>query len=354
MKFVKPALRPMAAAWLFAGAGAIALSGCEGPAGEDEPAAEARSVTVVQVAPVTMEGGLSASGVLVSREEAAVGSDLSGYRVARVYVEQGAWVRQGQPLVQLDDSLLRAQIAQQAALTLQRQNEAQRVDGLDDQGVLSNEQIESRRLQARAQEAALQDLQTRQSHMTIKAPVSGLVLERNVRPGEIASAGGASPMFVLARGGLVELAAEVAEDNLAAIKIGDGATVTLPSGETVDGRVRLIEPTVDQQTKLGRVRIAMAVRPDLRPGGFAKATFTGVTTAALAVPETAVLYNADGASVVVVEEDNHVRNVPVRTGRRADGYVELLEGPPQGAWVLQRGAAFVLPGDLVDPVRAQD
>jgi HlyD family secretion protein len=320
----------------------------------EEQSTAARSVAVVQVQPRPMQAGLSASGVLVSREEAAVGSDLSGYRVAHVYVEQGAWVKQGQPLVQLDDSLLRAQIAQQTAITEQNQSEARRVNGLDNQGVLSVEQIEARRLQARAQEAALADLKTRQAHMTIRAPVAGLVLERSVRPGEIASAGGATPMFRMARDGLVELNAEVPEDQMAGVRIGDPATVNLPNGATVTGKVRLIDPQVEAQTKLGRVRVAMPVRADLRPGGFGRATFTGASLASTTVPETAVLYNADGASVVVVGSDNHVRVVPVKTGRRAAGYVELAKGPPSGAWVLLRGASFVLPGDLVKPIRKQN
>lgn len=330
---------------------ATSIAACGNRAKEGAKPQQARAVTVVQVLPRAMQGGLAASGILVSRDEAAVGSDLSGYRIARIYVEQGAWVKRGQPLVQLDDSLLRGQIAQQTALTQQAQNQARRVSGLDDEGVLSAEQIETRRLQAKAQAGLLEDLTTRQAHTTIRAPVSGLVLERNVKLGDIAAAGGATPMFRLIRDGLVELNAEVAEDDMARLHFGDRAQVVLPDGATVAGRVRLIDPEVDSQTKLGHVRIAMPVRADLRPGGFARATFTGVSTANAAVPETAVLYNADGASIAVVGPDNRVRMVPVKTARRAGGYVELAQGPPQGSWVLLRAASFVLPGDLVKPIR---
>ena len=353
MKFEKPAAR----AWgvvLTLGLIVTGVSACgkRPPAASAARSQQARAAVVVQVQPRPMQGGLSASGLLVSREEAAVGSDLSGYRIAKVYVEQGAWVRQGQPLVQLDDSLLRAQIDQQAATTEQAQNEAKRVTGLDSQGVLSAEQIDQRRLQAKAAVAALDELKTREAHMTIRAPVSGLVLERNVRPGDIATAGGATPLFRMVRDGLVELNAEVAEDDMARLRIGDAASVTLPDGQVVAGKVRLIDPLVDSQTKLGHVRVAMPVRADLRPGGFGRASFTGVTTAHAVVPETAVRYDADGASVAVVGSDNRVRIVQVKTGGRAGGYVELVQGPPAGSWVLLRAASFVLPGDLVKPERA--
>ena len=360
MKIEKPALRVWAVVLTFAVAATVLADCGKRPAGGAKKGAQpasqqqqqsARAAVVVDVGPHAMQGGLSASGLLVSREEAAVGSDLTGYRVDRVYFEQGAWVKKGQPLVQLDDSLLRAQIAQQAATTEQAQNEAKRVLGSDIKGVLSAEQIDQRRLQAKAQEAALQELQTREAHMTIRAPVGGIVLERNVRPGDIASAGGSTPMFRMIRDGLVELNAEVAEDDMSGLHIGDPASVSLPNGAVVAGRIRLIDPQVDSQSKLGHVRVAMPVRPDLRPGGFARATFTGVSMANSAVPETAVRYDADGASVAVVAADNRVRILPVTTGRRSGGYVELVKGPPLAASVLLRAAAFVLEGDPVQPVR---
>lgn len=338
---------------LLAVAATAALGACGAKPGHPPATAvDARVVRVVPVESREMQGGMSVSGLLVSREEADVNSDLAGYRVARVNVEQGAWVTKGQPLVELDDSLLRAQIAQQEATTQQAEDQARRVQGLDSAGVLSAEDISTRRLQAKAQEAALQDLKTREAHMIIRAPVTGLVLERNVWPGDISSVGGQTPMFRMVRDGLVELNAEVAQDDLGRVHIGDPASVTLPDGAVVPGRVRLIDPEVDSSTKLGHVRIAMPVRPDLRPGGFARATFTGATQVKLAVPETAVRYDADGASVAVVGSNDRVHIMPVKTGRRAGGYVELVEGPPAGSSVLLQAASFVLEGDLVKPIGA--
>src|ERR1019366_5209690 len=103
-----------------------------------------------------------------------------------------------------------------------------------------------------AQIAALRDLQTREERMIIRAPVSGLILTRNVRPGDIASVGGTNPMFTLARDGLVELEAQVAEGDMAGIHVGDAVAVKLPDGSAVNGSVRLIEPSIDPQTKLGK------------------------------------------------------------------------------------------------------
>ena len=339
---------------------ALSAAGCAKKPVPAPPGPRAVRVTTVQDRALT--GGMDASGLLVPREEAAVSPELSGYNVAKVFVEANAVVKQGQPLAQLDDTLLRSQIAQQVALVAEQKAAAEQaaqqaadVAGLDNQGVLSKEQIDQRRFQARtaqaaldAQEAQLKDLQTRDALMTIRAPVAGLILQRNVRPGDVAAPGG-TPMFTMARDGLIELDAQLAEGDFGGIKVGDPVTVTLPDGSTTAGTVRLIMPSIDQQTKLGDVRVSLPGRPDLRPGGFARASFGGGGAPMPTVPETAVRYDADGAVVMTVDSTNHAHEAKVRTGEHAGGYVQLISGPPIGTRILLAAAVFVLQGDKVIP-----
>lgn len=187
--------------------------------------------------------------------------------------------------------------------------------------------------------------------MTVRAPVAGVVLERTVRPGDVAGAGG-DPMFRIARDRLIELDAEVAEDALAAIQIGTKVSVTLPTGVALEGTVRLISPRVDPQTKLGRVRVALPIDPALRPGGFARASFQRDVQPVSAVLEKAIQFEASGPLLTVIGANNRAQRVQVRTGARADGYVELLEGPLPGTRVALGGAAFLLEGDKVAPTPA--
>lgn len=315
-------------------------------------ASQARTVSVGSVETRPLGGGVEASGLLVSREEAAVGSELSGYRVARLYADEGDWVRAGQPLVQLDDTLLRAQVDQQAAVTAQAQAEAARVAGLDGEGVLSQEQIETRRYQAKAQEAALREMRTRVSRMTITSPVSGRVLQRGVQPGQIAG-GGTTPWFTIARDGLVELDAEVNEADLAGVRPGQTAQVSLPGGQSIWGVVRLVSPRVDSNSRLGKVRVRLPVRPDLRPGGFGRATFGASGAAVVAVPESAIRYEADGLSVMTVDSNNRAHQVAVKIGQKGGGWAQLVQGPPAGTRVVLGGASFVTDGDVIRPAAPQ-
>ena len=224
--------------------------------------------------------------------------------------------------------------------------------------MLSQEDIDTRRYQAKTAEAQaaaaaaqLADLQVRDARMTLRAPVSGRVLARSVRPGDLAAGSAAGqPLFRIARDGLIELEADTPEADLGRIRPGQAAQVTLPDGSRIDGKVRLVEPEVDQQTRLGHIRIALPVREDLRPGGYARALLPDLTAPSLVAPDRAVIYGADGASVFIVGADDHAHRVPVKTGARANGMVELLQGPPAGSRVLVTGASFVLDGDKVAPV----
>jgi HlyD family secretion protein len=346
---------PMTTRYLFATAlvcVSVGLTACggkkEAPTAAKPADASARTVSVARVETRALGGGFKASGQLIPREEAAVGSELSGYRVAQVFVEEGAWVKAGQPLAQLDNTLLRAQIAQQSAVAAQAEAEAKRVTGLDGQGVLSQEQIESRRYAAKAQAAALAELQTRDRRMTITAPVAGRVLERTVRPGDVA--GGAAPWFRIARDGLVELNAEISEADLSNVRVGQAVRVTIPGGATVSGAVRIISPLIDTTTRLGRVRVRLPLREDLRTGGVASAEFGASGALVAAVPEAALRLDAEGASLMAVDDQNRARQISVKTGLRAGGWVQLIDGPAVGTRVLLGGSAFTLDGDKVKPI----
>lgn len=344
------ALAPLCALILLGGCG----SGASGRKHDLPP----QTVTTAFAAQREVSGALSASGRLLPREEIAVAADLNGFRVLRVLVEEGTRVRAGETLAVLDDSLLRSQIdqvraalAQQTVAAEQATAQANRVAGIDGQGVLSGEAIESRRFAVRssrsalaASRAQLNDLLVRQSHLQIRAPADGVILERTVRPGDTSSSGTA--MFRMARGNQIELYAELPESEIARTSVGDPADVILASGRRLQGSVRLIGMRVDPQTGLAIARIALPPDPELRQGGFAEARFTR-NFSLLAVPEAAIHYNADGASVSVVDDRSRIRAVAVRTGRRAEGLVEIVAGLRAGTRVAVKGSAFVLNGDRV-------
>ncbi len=359
------------------GALALALGGCgqkpapaaEAPVGQTaQPAranvGDAQSMRVTRVERRSLSEEIVATGRLVVREEAAVGSELSGFRVASVYVDEGDWVEKGARLAQLDGALLQAQIAQaEATMATQRatadfkDSQLARAESLGEAGAMSAEMIEMRRMEAlqarasvNASEAAVNEMKVRQSRMTLRAPVAGMILERSIRPGEIASAGAMTPYFRIARDGLVELDAELPDTQLAHLSVGETAFVSLPSGETFEGVVRFVSPRVDERTGLGRARIELPYDDALRPGSFAEARFAGDTDEILTVLAGAIRYEAGGPVLMVVDDTNQLQRAPVKLGDRIGDYVQVVQGVEAGARVLATGAAFALEGDVIEPV----
>ncbi len=365
----------LSSAAAFAGAGVmmLALHSCgQKPAPAEEiptaatpaPAGGSQAMRVTRVELRDLADEVVATGRLVVREEASVGSELPGYRVAAVYVDEGDWVKQGQPMAKLDDALLQAQIAQaEAALATQKANvdfknsQLERAESLQQEGAFSKELLEQRRMEAAsakaslmASQASVNEMKVRESRMVLRAPVSGVILQRAIRPGDISGAAATTPYFRIAREGLVELDAELPDAKLAVVKEGAPVTVTLPTGEAIQGKVRFISPRVDQNTSLGRARVQLPFDKALRAGSFAEARFSSSAAGVLSVPASAIRYEAGGPSVMLVAEGNKLQQVRVKLGERSGDYVQLVQGPPAGSRVLAVGASFTLDGDVIQPV----
>lgn len=345
---------------------AQAASGAK-PAAAGREGQQAQAMRVTRIATRDLSDSITATGRLVVREEAAVGTELNGYRVQTVYVDEGDWVKKGQPLAKLDDTLLLAQIAQAEATLAQQKANAEfnnsnleRAESLASAGATSQQALEQARMSAAttkaavmAAEASVNSMKVMDDRMTIRAPVTGRILQRTLRPGDISVASTATPYFRIARDGLIELDAELPDARLAQIKEGEPATVTLPSGETFKGKVRYISPRVDQSTSLGRARVEMPYDPALRPGGFAQATFGGESKGGLTVMASAIRYESGGPVVMLVGKDNRVTSTPVKLGDRMGEYVQILAGPPNGSRVLATGSAFTLDGDIIQPIEEE-
>ena len=366
--------RPAPPSRLWLPAMLLGLTTCTAPAspaterdGATAAASPLRSVRVVRVDTRTGDIGLSAPGTLVARQVYAATSDVPSIVVKSVLAQEGAFVAAGQVLAILDDTLIRSQIAQQAAVMAQqrvavRQANAEAVRGAPmlGAGVLSGEAVQARRFRAETalgalhvQEAQMRDLQARAARLLVRAPVGGRVIDRNVRVGDLS--GSPQPMFTIVPGGTIELQVQVPENRLAQMRIGMPAAVTLADGTALDGRVATIGTRIDQQSAQGNVRlhlspVAGAPWVELRPGASGTARFEGTGAAASAVPEAAIQYDTAGASVMVLGQDDRVRRVAVRTGARGGGYVTLVEGPAPGTPVLAAAASFVAEGDRVTPV----
>ena len=353
----------------WAGAAALtlvlALAACGG--GEDKAKeAEAKAgatgssltVTVATAALQNLPRTVTASGTISAWEEVPVGAETGGLTATAVYVDEGQYVRQGAPLVQLNDALLRAQLNQQRAAVQTAEANADRdqaaldrAQELKARGFLSQASLDTALANKRSSDAnllaaraSLSETQTRLSQATIRAPVSGLVISRNVTRGQIVSPG--TELFRIVRDGRLELDAQVPETDLGLVRAGQSAVVSSDQVGETTGTVRIVTPEVNADTRLGVARISLAGGGGFRPGMFGRARIDVGASPAVSVPTASVLYRENRPGVFVVDGDGRARFRPVVILTRASEWT-AVDGVPAGARVIVQGAGFLGEGDRV-------
>jgi RND family efflux transporter MFP subunit len=185
----------------------------------------------------------------------------------------------------------------------------------------------------------------RLAHTQVLAPDDGVISSRSATVGAVLPAG--QELFRLIRQGRLEWRAEVAAPDLGRLRPGMAARVTPSGSKPIDGRVRMVAPTVDPATRNGIVYVDLARSPDARAGMFARGEFELGQGQGLTLPQTAVLLRDGFSTVLVVGADQKVQAVKVTTGRRVGDRVEITGGLDARARVVASGGAFLSDGDLV-------
>lgn len=201
-------------------------------------------------------------------------------------------------------------------------------------------------------DAQIEDVNLKLARTGVKTPVAGVVSVRNAKVGAIASGTG-NPLFTIIKDGAIELVADLSETDIQKIKVGQKAAVTVAGGKTkIEGKVRLVSPTVDAITRLGSVHIVVDDESGARAGMYASAEIIITETNALALPLSAVTTDRNGSTARKVE-DNVVKQVKIETGIQDGGFVEVVSGLEAGDMVVAKAGAFVRDGDKIAPVPAE-
>ncbi len=335
-------------------------------AGAGAPAAPtARPVLTVAVATprdTDIDVTLAANGNVAAWQEAIVGSESNGLRLADVRANVGDVVRKGQVLATFSPETVNAELAQsRAALAEARAaaadaaGNAARARTLQETGALSQQQInqyqtaeQTARARVEAAAAALAAQQVRGRNTQVLAPDDGVISARTATVGAVVAAG--SELFRLIRKGRLEWRAEVTSVELGRISAGTPALVTGASGIQVRGTVRTIAPTVDPQTRNALVYVDLPAAPAagaLRAGMFARGEFQLGRTRATTVPAAAVVPRDGFNYLLLMQPGDRVSQVKVETGRRVGERVEIVTALPPDGRVVEQGAGFLNDGDLV-------
>jgi multidrug efflux pump subunit AcrA (membrane-fusion protein) len=266
-------------------------------AAEEADAPKGAAVTVLKAVKSCFSNIVEVSGILIPKEETAVRPERPGLKVAEILAEAGDSVTAGQAL---------------ARLTLPEGGSVQ-----------------------------------------IQAPVAGTISASTAVIGSVASPRGEALFSIIARSEF-DLVGMVPVRDLPKLAVNQTARVKIIGTGEVDGKVRRVASTIEPNSQLGQVFVAVTTNRRLLVNSFGRALIkTGQSCNNIAVPLTAVLYSPAGTVVQVVRR-RRVETKRVEVGLMAAGQIEIREGLNEGDIVVARAGALLREGDPVRPLTAAD
>jgi HlyD family secretion protein len=261
----------------------------------DPDAPTGAAVTVLKAAKACFSNLVEVTGIVLAREETSVRPERQGLKVAEVMADAGDTVTAGQTLARLT---------------------------LPDGGGTT----------------------------LVQAPVAGLIASSTAVIGATASGKGEALFSIIARNEF-DVVGLVPTQNVGKLAVNQPASIRIPGAGDVDGRVRRISPTIQPDSQLGQVFIAVTTNRRLLVNSSGRALIKTGQSCNVAVPLTAVLYGTGGTVVQVVRR-SRVETKRVEVGLMSGGQVEIREGLVEGDIVVARAGSLLREGDPVRPVNA--
>ena len=272
--------------------GTLCLAAPQAFAADDETAPRGAAVTVFKAAKACFGNNVEVSGTIIAREETQVRPERMGLKVAEVLVDAGDSVTAGQTLARLT---------------------------LPEGGTV-----------------------------IVQAPVAGVVSASTAAVGAMASGKGEALFSIIARSEF-DLVGLVPTRDIAKLQINQSARIKVIGAGEVDGRVRRLSTTVEPNSQLAQVFIAVTTNRRLLVNSSGRAQIKTGQSCGISVPLTAILYGNAGTVVQVVKRQR-VETRRVETGLMQQGQVEIREGVAEGDIVVARAGALLREGDPVRPV----
>ncbi len=327
----------------------------------------ALTVTVTRPQLANLPATIRANGNIAAWQEASVGAQVGGLRIAEVRVNVGDHVKRDQVLavfakdtVLADLAVQKAQESEAVAALADAEANASRARSLKTSGALSAQQIsqyltaqQTAAARVQAARAQRQTQELRLKFTEVLAPDDGVISARQASVGAVVPVG--AELFKMLRKNRLEWRAEVVSEELSRIKMGMSVSVSPASflkGEPpLIGKVRVIGPTVDPQARTAIVYVDLPAQSNegapVRAGMFASGVFNLGDSQGMTLPQESVVMRDGFSYVFKLGASQRVEQVRVKIGRRVGARVEILSGVLATDEVVESGAGFLVNDDLV-------
>lgn len=257
--------------------------------------------------------------------------------VKTIYVEEGAWVEEGQALAQLDEAALKLQLQEREVNLKSLQATLERAQDLRTKELISNEEFEKTRFNVEAARAQYETAKLNFEYATIRSPFTGIITDRMIEVGNLVNANQA--VFRTADFDPLLARIFVPERQIRSVKLGQTVRINIEGSEaTYAGRVRMISPVVDPAS--GTVKVTVEIRDStrtMRPGMFATVNIiTEVHEKALRVEKKALIAESEGTFAFLFK-DGTAQKIRLELGESEGDWVEVKGGVSEGDSIITVG-----------------
>lgn len=321
----------------------ISLSACSN--GEKEKAPSSTNATLVVEGYVVKAQAysehLTVTGELRAKEQVELMSSSAG-QVLDIYFKEGEQVKQGQPILRMDDRQWRTQLTGlKTELNVAQKNYERKKALLDIEGSTQQE-VDDIFSTIETLKSQLQQLQLNIDLANIKAPFSGVIGMRNISKGAYLKAG--DVITTLTQLNQLKVDFKLPQEHLSSIKVGKTVQVLINS-DTVEAKVYAINPTIDQTSRTIHVRAIFEQKSShIMPGTFAEVVIkTNMESDALLVPTQAIVPQINDQTLYLYKNGKVQRSI-VKTGIRTADKVRIVSGVAAGDTVITSGLLMVKEG----------
>ncbi len=333
-------------------AGATMLSGCgvgQASVADDEAIQAATPVPVEVAHPFRADiyATYNATATIASDADAPVVARIGG-EVVELLVEEGDVVTEGQVLARLDGERLRLEMLAAKANLKQAQTEYERNVDLHSRGLISASMFDNLQYDLEALEATYELTRLNYEYAKVRAPISGVVASREVKPGQFLAPNDVA--FRITDTSELIAYLQIPQSELPKFSAGHSASIEVASmpGVSHPATIARISPTIDTRNGTFRATAVIDnVAGDLAPGMFGRFTIAYEQHKdALVVPVAAVLDEDDVTTVYIVNNNEVVRR-NIQTGIESDGKVEVLGGLDENDVIVVIGHSGLRNGSKV-------
>jgi len=273
------------------------------------------------------------SGVITSDHRISITSRISGY-IHEISVREGDHVHKGDALFHIDPVDARQTLEQARADLANARADLERFKSLLAGQAVSQQQFDKVKLRYQVAKSKVAQAENQLSYAIVRAPVDGLVVEKNMNAGDLASPG--KPIIVLENLHQLLVETHVSEQFISDIHEGDSATIRLSSPASLTAKVRQVVSAADRTSHQFLVKLTLPVRKDIRPGMFAEVAFHTGTRRTLMIPPASIVHRSGLTGVYVVDPKGVLHYRLVRLGPEHASGVEVAAGLSDGERIVAR------------------